>query len=982
MLRHRLFKLLISSSLTACALTAAARGGPQTMPPPRLTLPDAAPLTVWRPPVLQVAGAQQPVRLQALKIDVEIVDGLAETRVQMEFFNPNKRVLEGELQFPLSAGQAVTGFALDVGGKLRDAVPVDKARAQQVFEDIARQQVDPGLLQTTLGNNYKLRIYPLNPRATRAVALRITQAVGAQLQLPLAYAARVDDFELNMRYPVAAQMPRIVGANPLGLQFVPVSGGGFSATVRGRDLALPAAGLQLRGDANASVTASTQRIDAEEFFAFSLLLGDAMQARPLPERIMLVWDASASGAARAHDKEFALLDAYFKRAGNMQVNLIRVADTAAAPQAFVVRGGSWSALKQALQATVYDGASNLAAVRHDGATQEALWFTDGLANYGETWQLKFPVPVYAINSAVSGNPAALQALAQRSGGTMIDLIEANAAQASKALLNRGVKLLNTDAAGARDLVVQTEAGRLAVSGVLTSAQSRVVVKLQQADGSVTTRTVVVNSGQNVSGLAAAQWARGKLADLAADARTNRQAIRQIGKRFGIVTPETSLLVLERVEDYVRHEITPPAELRDSYEHLLAQSVQQKRQTEEQRIAAVVKRFEARVAWWEKDFPKDAPLKVLQDKAASSDARAGNLSAATARPRSDAPPPPASPMTAAAPAPAADAALFMSRSSLAEKKSDAGSPMQASIAIQLKPAAADAPYLKRLQAAPRDQWEKIYLDERRTYQRSAGFYLDVADFFLEQKMPEIALRVLSNLAEMDLENRQILRLLAYRLLQAGQVSVAVPVLERVLDLAPDEPQSHRDLALALAQAGQPQRALDRLYEVVTGVWSERFPDIDLIALSELNAIADQAARKGMPLDTSKMQVRLLRHLPLDLRVVLSWDADNTDVDLHVIDPNGEEVFFSHRQSYQGGAITRDATGGYGPEEFALKRAKPGKYRIEANFYGHRQQILVNSTGLMLWLSSHFGTAQQQDQRTTRQVKSAGGERLLIGEFVVQ
>jgi Ca-activated chloride channel homolog len=187
---------------------------------------------------------------------------------------------------------------------------------------------------------------------------------------------------------------------------------------------------------------------------------------------------------------------------------------------------------------------------------------------------------------------------------------------------------------------------------------------------------------------------------------------------------------------------------------------------------------------------------------------------------------------------------------------------------------------------------------------------------------------------------------------------------------------------LAQAGQPQRAVDRLYEVVTGVWSERFPDIDLIALSELNAIADQAARKGTPLDTRKMHARLLRHLPLDLRVVLSWDADNTDVDLHVIDPNGEEVFFSHRQSYQGGVITRDATGGYGPEEFALKRAKPGTYRVEANFYGHRQQILVNSTGLMLWLSSRFGTAQQQDQRTTRQVKSAGGQRVLIGEFVVQ
>ena len=55
----------------------------------------------------------------------------------------------------------------------------------------------------------------------------------------------------------------------------------------------------------------------------------------------------------------------------------------------------------------------------------------------------------------------------------------------------------------------------------------------------------------------------------------------------------------------------------------------------------------------------------------------------------------------------------------------------------------------------------------------------------------------------------------------------------------------------------------------------------------------------------------------MRVVLAWDADNTDVDLHVIDANGEEVFYGRNLSYQGGAITRDATGGYGPEEFALE-----------------------------------------------------------------
>ena len=236
--------------------------------------------------------------------------------------------------------------------------------------------------------------------------------------------------------------------------------------------------------------------------------------------------------------------------------------------------------------------------------------------------------------------------------------------------------------------------------------------------------------------------------------------------------------------------------------------------------------------------------------------------------------------------------------------------------------------------------------------------------------------------MDLQNRQVLRLLAYRLQQAGEVANAVPLFDRVLELAPNEPQSYRDLGLALAESGQAQKAVARLYEVVTGRWDGRFPDIDLIALAELNGIVARAARDGRPLDLSGIEPRLLRNLPLDVRVVLAWDADATDVDLHVVDPNGDEVYYGRNLSYQGGTISRDATGGYGPEEFSLKVAKPGKYRVEANFFGHRQQVLTSSTGLMLWLSSGFGTARQQDRRTTLRLKSQGGQRVVVGEFEVK
>lgn len=130
------------------------------------------------PPRLNVAqGADTPVVLQSIRIDTEISGSRALTAVEMTFFNPNRRILEGELQFPLLDGQQVSGFALDIDGKLRYAVPVEKAKGQQVFEDVIHTRIDPALLQVTAGNNYKLRVYPLPAQGTRRVLIRYAKTL-------------------------------------------------------------------------------------------------------------------------------------------------------------------------------------------------------------------------------------------------------------------------------------------------------------------------------------------------------------------------------------------------------------------------------------------------------------------------------------------------------------------------------------------------------------------------------------------------------------------------------------------------------------------------------------------------------------------------------------------------------------------------------------------------------------------------------------
>jgi Ca-activated chloride channel homolog len=281
-------------------------------------------------------------------------------------------------------------------------------------------------------------------------------------------------------------------------------------------------------------------------------------------------------------------------------------------------------------------------------------------------------------------------------------------------------------------------------------------------------------------------------------------------------------------------------------------------------------------------------------------------------------------------------------------------------------------------ANKDELYRVYLDEAPSFASSTAFYLDAADIFFEKGLTELGLRVLSNLAEMDLENRHILRVLAYRLSQAGRPALAIPVLKKVLALSPEEPQSYRDLGLAYAKNNESQRAIDTLNEVVIRPWHGRFPEVELITLSEINAII---ATSSSRLDTSKIDPRLLKNLPLDLRAVLTWDADNTDIDLWVTDPNGERAFYGHRITYQGGRMSADFTGGYGPEEFSLKKAKPGKYKVEAQYFGDRQQNLTGATTLQVQFTSGFGTRGARDQIVTLRLKDRR-EQIFVGEFEIK
>jgi hypothetical protein len=959
------------------------------------------------PPRLTVAqGAETSVVLQAIRIETEISGSRALTSVEMTFFNPNRRVLEGELQFPLLDGQQVSGFALDIDGKLREAVPVDKAKGQQVFEDVIRQRIDPALLQVTAGNNYKLRVYPLPAQGTRRVLIRYAESLpvaGAgvtqtrRYRLPLDYARDLAGFSLRVTVRAPEQAPALTGTQPRlldGLAFK-LRGVDYEAEISRTDFAARGV-LEVQVPVSVRPEVHTQMHGDKTYFVAEVparLNGAVL--RNVPPVAGIIWDASGSGAARDHVREFALLDTYFKRlgnGGNGEAYLTRVRDAAEPVERFRISNGEWRALRRALESTAYDGATQLGAFMPEAGVGEYVLFSDGLDNFGEQPFAKLNVPLYTVSAATRADPARLRQLAESSGGSFLDLASLTTAEAARRLLYREARIQALDGSGVTQLSAVSRVagnGRWLVAGQLQgdSGTLRVTVSYPALRAGSEIITIPVRAGQNADSLAAAAWAQMRIAELDGEYRLHRAQIRRLGLEFGLTSRETSLIVLDRIEDYARNEITPPAELRAEFERLRRNQHVRADDERSRQLERVVQMLKGKTAWWEKDFPKNArPLPeskariaggpradgmLMLERAEGESRRAAPASAAS---RDQAPPRPA---VKAAPSPAGRAQSMMADVTVGGLAKDDAAARRG-MSIQLKRWTPDAPYFKRFRDAATDELYRVYLDERAGYLNSTAFFLDAADVFFDKGLTALGVRVLGNLAEMDLENRHILRILGYRLMQAGKAKLAIPILARVLELAPNEPQSYRDLGLAYAADKQWQKAVDNLFEVVIRPWHGRFPEIELTALDELNAII---ATADAPVNTSRFDARLLRNLPVDLRVALSWDADNTDIDLWVTDPNGEKAYYGNRISYQGGRMSQDYTGGYGPETFSLKQAKPGKYKVEANFYGHNQQIVAGATTLQLKLTTRFGTNEQQEQIVTLRLKGRS-EVVTVGEFEVK
>ncbi len=753
------------------------------------------------------------------------------------FTNPNARVMEGEVEFPLPPDAFVCGYALEVNGEMYPGVVCEKEKARVAFENEVRKGVDPGLVEKVKGNVWKTRIFPLNPKTPR---------------------------KAEVEFIVPKKNPAV------GKWIYERDGDAIFVGTTGIEVEMP-------------------ETKEEQISGFT--------------QGLILWDVSGSAKAFA--------PTWLKQLDGLPAE------------------GNWKLIPFHIR------------------TEEPKTFTK-----------KAELLAYINTLAYDG-------------GTRLDV--------AKACIPRDDfdVLIFSDEEPDKTFV------------------NYPVHIWELTPGEMIPEGAEVKEGR----LLATVWAS-RQGDLSLE----------LARKYGVAGDNYSLLVLDTLDQWLTHKIEPPKSLSIHAEWVKRRAADDDVIAAKKEKAAFEERllhyWEERVKWWNNPIPpKRTPQSGLFDgvqQERDNGVMPWALDEEIILEESDDEESVPAPQARAAgfrflSAESAPAPVAMGRS--AKARGDAGSGVAPKVTV--KAWDPKAPYLDALKSAPTGTAYAVYLKERTAYETSPAFFLDCAGWFFKAGETATAERVISNLTEFKLEDPALWRTMGWRLREAQSYDFAVFAFRHVLELRGEEGQSRRDLALVLAEQGKAlfakgdkkgaSRALTESLQLFADAaftgYARRSArrgndfQVAVISLEELNGLIAwvnaQTWDAGDKPIIPTFDAAYRRDLPVKLRIVMSWDADQTDIDLHVLEPDGEEAFYGHRRTSTGGFVSEDVTTGYGPEEYLRKDLKEGTYKLLTNYFASHQTALTGATCVTATVYTDWGTAEEKMQVLTLRLDKPK-EKCTIGE----
>jgi len=239
-----------------------------------------------------------------------------------------------------------------------------------------------------------------------------------------------------------------------------------------------------------------------------------------------------------------------------------------------------------------------------------------------------------------------------------------------------------------------------------------------------------------------------------------------------------------------------------------------------------------------------------------------------------------------------------------------------------------------------------------------------------------IRALSALVELNPERPETLRSVANKLIVVREPQQAVILLLKLLSLRPFEEQAYRDFGVAAFESANYGLAILAYELMVSAKWSTAIGSVKMIAEEEyIRILKESCTNEGLEPEIRGWATQRLSELNkkvgrIDLQVTVSWNTNDTDVDLWVTEPNGEQCYYGHRKTKLGGVLFDDIRSGYGPERYQVREATKGNYIIALNYFASNQMQMSNETQATVIVRRNVGTPNEETQQYVVTLKAKG------------
>jgi Vault protein inter-alpha-trypsin domain len=571
-------------------------------------------------PQLNVKGSDSlQVKMSQMIVNVKVVGNIAYTTAEMHFFNSSSRQMEAELLFPLPEGVSVSRYAIDINGKMREAVPVNKSKGKQVFEAVEHRRIDPGLLEKVDGNNFKTRIYPLLPNGERIVIIGYEQELSGfdknnlSYQLVSRFPQKLDKFEININVLGAVSKPMITSDSTSEIIFDETTWNkSFQTSIKKVNYE-PTEKITIKIPIQQEIpSVVVQSVgDQHYFYANTTIEGNKIHKKN-PDLIGLIWDVSLSCKNRDLKKELGLLDAYFKEIKNTKVSLYFLSYNFEFQKSFKIENGNWTELRTQLETAKYDGGTRYSQIKFDGV-DEYLFFTDGLSSLSDNQLTKSKAPIYTITSSASSDYAFLNYSSLKTGANLINLNNLNVEKAIDKLLFQTLKFIgikdNYSVTDIYPIAGTPVSGSFSVAGISLNPQNEITLLFGYNDKAILEKKITIDAKKQTSDEVNIEklWAQKKIANLEIQYKKNAEEIEILGNKYGIITQNTSLIVLESLADYIKYDIVPPTELRVEFDRI-------KKQQHDAQVGVVTSNWkniqhyhDVLDSWWKRNIKFAGPI---------------------------------------------------------------------------------------------------------------------------------------------------------------------------------------------------------------------------------------------------------------------------------------------------------------------------------------------------------------------------------------